>query len=655
MFAIIPLLCFVFISLVFYIKSNEEDILPCWRSSILSASIVWGILLIGITEILNFFNLIAFAWLVGLWGLASVASAYICFSLINNRAKSIVWFKISKISHSEIILLFGIAFIVLTVGLIALLAPPNTWDSMTYHMSRVVHWIQNHNVNHYPTHIMRQLTFTPGAEFVIMHFQILSGGDRFANLAQWFSMLGSIIGVSLIAQQLGADKREQIFSAVVCTTIPMGILQGSSTQTDYVVTFWMVCFIYYILLILKKGIKYSLLLKVGASLGLAMLTKGTSYIYAFPFLVWLVFSCLKKLRWSVWKPILIIVIIVLLINFGYYIRNFDLYGHSLTLPSSEIFTDAIITAPLFISNIVRNISLHVSTPYKFVNNVAYGVIKLIHTLLGVAINDPRITCHGNFGIHFSFHEDSTGNFLHLVLIVVSIIIFFVAKQRKKQRDLIYYLAFAVSAFFIFCFFIKWNPWNSRYHLPFFVLFSPVIAIVLSRISNHRITNFIGVFLILSSFPWVFFNDSRPLIKNFRASKIENIFNTRRIDQYFRNWRGFKNPYMEAVQFIKSKGCSDVGIILDEDDWEYPFFVLLQKNNTQVFRIEHVNVNNISAMKYSIYPFNDFNPCAIISIKSGHEDKIVNKDTVYVKEWSSGPVVRPGTVVRSRPVRVFIKR
>ena len=652
MFVVIPLLSFYFIFLIFYKRLNKLGSLPCWRSAFLSASIVWAVILTAITEFLSVLSLITFNWVLTSWGLVCTASALI-YLVLGRRQKPIVQTTTIKLPRFELLLLLSISAIVIMVGLTALWAPPNNWDSMTYHMSRVVHWIQNKSVANYPTNILRQLKYTPGAEFIIMHFQILSGGDRFANLVQWFSMLGSIIGVSLIAKQLRAGIRGQVFSAVICATIPMGILQGSSTQTDYVVTFWMVCFIYYILLILKEGIKYSLLLKVGASLGLAMLTKGTAYIYAFPFLVWFIFSGFKRLRWNLWEPVLIIAIIALFINFGYYARNFDLYGHPFV---PLIHTTDSMTVPLLISNIVRNIGLHLGTSVKLINLATFKVIKLIHAILGIAINDPRITFGArNFFIPFSFHEDSTANFVHLVLIIVSVTIFFIASRIRKHRDLIYYLTALVGGFFILCYFIKWSPWNSRYHLSLFVLFCPFIAMVLSRISNHKITNFIGVFLILSSFPWIFFNDSRPLIKNFRASKIENIFNTSRIEQYFRNWRGFKDPYMGAVQFIKSKGCSDVGIILDENDWEYPFFVLLQKNNTRVFRIEHVNVNNISAIKYSIYPFNDFNPCAIISIKSGHENKIVNKDTVYVKEWSSGPVVRPGTVVRSRPVRVFIKR
>ena len=123
---------------------------------------------------------------------------------------------------------------------------------MTYHMSRVAHWIQNQSVAHYPTNIPRQLELAPWAEFTVTHFQLLTGGDRLANSVQWFSMAGSLLGVSLIAQQLGAGVVGQVLAVVFAATIPMGILQGSSTQNDYVVTFWLICVAYYTLSVIKQ-------------------------------------------------------------------------------------------------------------------------------------------------------------------------------------------------------------------------------------------------------------------------------------------------------------------------------------------------------------------------------------------------------------------
>lgn len=725
MFIIVPFLSFYFIFLIFYKGLNRPDSLPCWRSAFLSASIIWGVLLVVITEFLSLLSLVTFNWVLSSWGLVCIASVLIYFKF-KKRQKLAFQTTAIKLSRFEALSLFSISAIVITVGLIALVAPPNNWDSMVYHMSRVFHWIQNHNVNYYPTHIIRQLVNTPGAEFVIMHFQILTGGDRFANFVQWFSMLGSIIGVSLIAKQFGVGRRGQIFSAVICVTIPMGILQGSSTQNDYVVAFWMVCFVYCILSALKEGINRRLLVMAGASLGLALLTKGTAYLFAFPFLGWLLLSGFKKFRRNIWKVVLIIIIISLCISLGYFMRNFDLYNSPFV--QVNFATDGM-TMPLFMSNVVRNVALHAGTPLRIINQAVFTAIISIHKLMGVSLNDPRTTIYGSFDIPFAFHEDLTGNFAHLVLIIVAMIVFLISYRRRKQRDLAYYLAALIGAFFIFCFYIKWNPWNHRFHLPLFVLFCPFIATVLSNINKpfeknkvllifisvislsmvmglvlyncfghmlieaiykgesvgflnkiiegqtmyslkyyfemadsqfklflgtlfifslilfflYRFRNIvipISLTLLLLSLPWVLYNQIRKLVGE------KNIFAVKRSEQYFSYRTYFKNPYIGATDYIRSKRYSDIGIILDDGGWEYPFIALLQKSPNQPIRVEHVNVENESSIKYKIYPFNDFNPSAIIFVRKRQSaeivnedtlDEIVNKNTLYVKKWSSGGV------------------
>lgn len=180
------------------------------------------------------------------------------------------------------ILLAGVAWIVAITGVLAIASAPNNPDSMGYHMSRVMHWIQQGTVAHYPTHNLKQLYQNPGSEFAITQFQLLSGGDYFANSVQWGSMVMSLVGVSLIARQLGCDRRGQLLAVVLCATIPMGILQAASTQNDYVLSLWLVCFTYFSLLIVQAGVTRSTAIYIGASLGLVILSKGTGYIYAFP-------------------------------------------------------------------------------------------------------------------------------------------------------------------------------------------------------------------------------------------------------------------------------------------------------------------------------------------------------------------------------------
>ena len=249
MLASLPLISLILLFLIF--NDSQRD----WRSSLLSSAIIWGILVTISTESLSILRLLTLSGILTVWLSIITVLTGIYYQLIKTKKRS---FNLSSIDLSlikrippvSLVLLAGITFIVTIVAVIALVAPPNTWDSMTYHMARVVHWIQNRSVIHYPTYFAGQLVYPPFAEYVIMHLQILSDGDRFANLVQWFSMVGSIIGVSLIAKQLGANPRGQIFAAVFCATLPMGILQGSSTQNDYVVTFWLVCLSHYILLAL---------------------------------------------------------------------------------------------------------------------------------------------------------------------------------------------------------------------------------------------------------------------------------------------------------------------------------------------------------------------------------------------------------------------
>src|SRR5919202_1687151 len=265
-----------------------------------------------------------------------------------------------------------------------------------------------------------------------MHFQILSGGDRFANLVQWFSMVGSLVGVSLIAQQLGAGLPGQVLSAVFTVTLPLGILQSSNTKNDYVVTFWIVCLAYFVLVASKSKIDLGGSLTVGMSLGLAIFTKGTGYIYALPFCIFFILTSLKSLRQQAWKVIVLLGSVALFINLGIYTRNLDLFGTPIFSPPE--YKIEVISLPTFISNIIKNMALHMAIPLDVVNNniIDQGIRKL-HQIIGVNINDPRITTPGlNFDIQgLSNFENTAGNPIHFYLIVLSILIFLSSHQLRK--------------------------------------------------------------------------------------------------------------------------------------------------------------------------------------------------------------------------------
>ena len=124
---------------------------------------------------------------------------------------------------------------------------------MTYHMPRIVHWLRNHSVAFYPTNDLRQLSLQPWAEYAMLQLHALAGGDWFDNLVQWFSMTGCVIGVSLIAEMVGATPSGQVLAALFCATIPEGILEASGAKNDYSLCFWLVCLVYYLLAFRRAG------------------------------------------------------------------------------------------------------------------------------------------------------------------------------------------------------------------------------------------------------------------------------------------------------------------------------------------------------------------------------------------------------------------
>src|SRR5207245_6681932 len=120
----------------------------------------------------------------------------------------------------------------------ALVAPPSTWYAMEYHLVRVVIWISQHIARFFTTPDYAQLILGPWAEYAMTQAYLLWGTDRFVNFVEVLSMFGSAIGVSVIAKILGAGPRGQVLAAVICATIPSGVLEASGPMNTYVVSFW---------------------------------------------------------------------------------------------------------------------------------------------------------------------------------------------------------------------------------------------------------------------------------------------------------------------------------------------------------------------------------------------------------------------------------
>jgi len=581
-----PLLCFLLIFLLILLRyDGKADKI---RHAFIYAAVVWGILIVISTEALSALEAVSFKGIFLFWFVASLFVLFLLYAFQRGKMGNLI--PTAKPTRISVISIFSIITVFVFVeGLVALIAPPTNWDAMTYHMSRIVHWIQNRSVAFYPTSILRQDYQMPWAEYALLHFQVLSGGDYLANLVQWFSMAGSLVGVSLIARELGADTLVQTLAALVAATIPMGILQASSAQNDLVVSFWLICLVYF-LLRMRRQLAWKDAIATGAALGLALFTKGTAYIYAFPFLaVWFLAWVVQRRSdfILIFKITLLVGVLGLLIPSPHLIRNTNLFGRPWG-PGVDYqkYNNDEITLPIVFANVVRNAGLHLGTPWNEVNSF---VQRSIEKVLGKEINNPSSTWGGEtFQVGFSFHEDLTGNLIHLLMWGVSTILVLANRKIREDRNLLLYSSTLAGTFLLFSIVLRWQPWHSRLHLPMFILAAPAVAITFARVmSRNRLLVMAFVLSGLSS-PWLFLNASRPLVG------INNIFVKPREIQYFVNRPWIEEAYIGAASSVCQMDYHRIGLVLGPNDWEYPLWVLLNKGCSGRLYIEHVNVTNISS-------------------------------------------------------------
>lgn len=165
-------------------------------------------------------------------------------------------------------------------------------------------------------------------------------------------------------------------------------------------------------------------------------------------------------------------------------------------------------------------------------------------------------------------EDLAGNLVDVVLIVVTLVVVLFSPSLVRSQVALYVVGLVV-AFVAFCAVFRWQPWNTRLHLPLFVLWSAAIGLAFER-QLRDITGMLGAVLILAALPSALFNSSRPLI-DFHGS---SVFKAPRKFLYFRVQPLLFESYVRAAALIDNSLCKEVGIDIPSDGYEYPFLVLL---------------------------------------------------------------------------------
>ena len=591
--------------------------------------LIWKALILGFfiaisTEILSFFDAINSLSIKIIWIVVIAIFIFISFSLIKKKFHTNFLEKISNLPRFEIIFIFLIFFLTFINSVIY---PPNTLDAMQYHLPKVMHWVQNNNLDFYPTHYLNQLILAPFSEFVILHLQLLFNGDYFFNLVQWYSMIISCLTTSLIAKELGCNIKFQIFSALFCATIPMGILQANSTQTDYVTSMWLSIMVYFLLKYINQGmLKY--IFAFAVALGIGILTKGTFYIYALPFCIWLSLHIVIKNRKHFFY-LFAIPLIILFLNLGHYSRNINLYNNPLGLSEESVdWTNETKNLETLTVNIFRNIGLNLAVPNKKINMFTAKKITVFLEGLNMSVKNPETTkvSHRGYYIPFSFYESSAPNTPHFIIFLLCFFIIYKKKLLYNEKNYFFSL---IAGFLLICFLLKWTGVQNRLLLSFFVLSSPIVSFVLYKFQLNKLMSALSICLCLYSIPYLLFNKSRPLLASLNFDNKEKIFNkpffleNKRNELYFvadkfYNSRDVFNYYVKTANLIKDSNCKKIGLDNHRNRYlEYPIWIMLRKENKNTI-VPKIKISNINVHNKSASIKQEGQNCAILVLDRGVE-------------------------------------
>ncbi len=645
MAVLLLILSFINIFLFFLFSYKDKDsVFTNLRIAFIKSSLVVSSIVVIFTEVLSVFRVLTPVSIVISWACIFIVSLIILIffykkwnsSFRELQSNKVVNFLKNEPLVTKVIIAL-LSLIIISLFCVAF-TTNNNWDSYTYHLPKVEHWIQDKNVDFFPTNNIRQLYLAPFAEYFILNIRLLSGSAFFINFVQFFSWFNCFLLASLIAKSLGLLKRGQLLSLILALTIPMALLQSTTTQTDLVVSFFLVSFIYFGISIIKyKTITFESVLFLCLSFSLGILTKSTFYIFAFPFCLMFGIYYLRLFKIKALYILASIILVFFLFNTPFLYRNYIQFGSPLGPQKTSLLSLPNLNENFgfkeTLSNSVKNIGLHLALPNNSWNNGVDRLIERIHQIIDFPLNSTTTSWFGTaYKTNFVSHHDVIGNFLQLVMFFISIIILFLIKFKSNSKLIIAYFLSLILGFLFFDFLLKWQPWQTRLDLPIFFLLAPFTAYEISLIKWKSINIVVGLLFLLVSIG--------ALSVIFTYDPVKPIFG--KDSAFLKNNTSYILGYDSAVKIeskLKEYNISNVGLILGSDSWEWQYW-LLSKNrrfehvyfSKDLKRTENFNLNfNYRALIISNFYLEDKQVSNLINDKSNTSEifKIDENETLVI--------------------------
>lgn len=404
--------------------------------------------------------------------------------------------------------ILAVLLITLCIGLWCL---PNNNDVMTYHLPRIMHWIQNGQIGSYFSGTNRQIYQHPGAEYLQLQVYLLTGSDSAMHLVQWMALVGCILASGLIVRALHGPAAAAWLAMMLVATTPMAIFQSTSCKNDLLLSAFALTAIW--LTLSLRSIRRSWLLELALMLacGGVLFIKITGYVYLPPLVLGV--GCMAWHRRGLFRAITLTagtgLVTVCLIAWQW-VSCWMVFGSIFGVNAQQLRPHGNLPAAIVI-NLLRNLGSELSTPVQTINNLMVQSFTVSLSLVGLNIHDTRSLSYSDtyfLNANHVLSEDHAGAPLLMTLILIAMV-------RIIWRGTNYtraYLAIWILACVMFSVIVSWDQWMTRLLLPLMLTATPLVAVSLNfhhwPAMGKR--SLLWLCLVMAT-PALLFNHSRSLL------------------------------------------------------------------------------------------------------------------------------------------------
>ncbi|WP_329016193.1 hypothetical protein OG271_10065 [Micromonospora rifamycinica] len=501
-------------------------------------------------------------------------------------------------TRGERLLAGTVVGVVLTELVVALLAEPNNFDSQTYHLPKVEHWVAQGSLDFWPTAIHRQVTIPPGAEYLLLHLRLFTGGDALHNLVQWAAGIGCLLAATRITAQLGGGRRAQLLTAFLVATTPMVALQATSTQTDLVAAAWTACAATLALDGLRRRAGLGDALALGAATGLTALTKTSGLLAVGPLLLLWGLAQLRlatrptgaarQVARTVGGSLLVLLVAATVVG-PFLARESTEFGHPLGPPRlrESIPMERHDPASVLV-NALRIGHTAFDTPLAPLRAGTAEAIMAGSRAVGVDPQDRAITFGREvFPVPAWYPDEDRVAFpLAGALALLGAVVALVRPRRVspgRPGALRAYAAVVVCAVLLHTAMIKWQPWGNRLLLYALVLAVPLAGLWVDAVLRRRAgagRRSVAAGLVVTVLATSALAGVLALSYGFprRLVGAGSVFTTTEWDTRFLRRPQWADEFRWAASAVRASDARRIGLVQQNDNWEYPWWLLLRDDD-----------------------------------------------------------------------------